>query len=126
MNLKTKAKYDYILPVRKVVSCPSFASFKFACQNYHVISIDGLTFSPVILDSSGQCTSDWSAECTDQDSALEYLMNQCSGRESCTLFSYQLRSRTKCNYHQVISIEYKCVPEWEETGKDISKIFLPI
>ena len=49
--------YDYILPNRKVVSCPSFASFRFSCQSYHVISIDSLTFSPVLLDSAGECTS---------------------------------------------------------------------
>lgn len=49
--------YDYILPTRKVVSCPSFASFRFSCQSYHVISIDSLTFSPVLLDSAGECTS---------------------------------------------------------------------
>ena len=92
-----------------MISCPSFASFKFSCQSYHVISIDSLTFSPVLLDDLGECSSDWSAECRDDQSALEYAINQCSSRESCSLISYQLRSRTKCTYHQVNTQIHLCV-----------------
>lgn len=101
------------MPLRTVNSCPSFASFKFACQPNHLISIDSLTFAPVLLDSAGECMSDWSAECKDEGSALDYALKECSSRESCSLISYQLRSRTKCSYHQVISIQYKCIPTWE-------------
>lgn len=101
------------MPQRKVTSCPSFASFKFTCQSNHLISIDSLVFSQVFVDEFGECVSDWTAECRDDSEALDYTIKECSGQESCSLFSYQLRSRTKCNYHQVISVFYKCIPTFE-------------
>jgi hypothetical protein len=98
-----------------VTSCPSFASFKFACEANHLISIDSLVFSPVLLDTSGECASDWKSECRDEQEALAYSAKECSSKEACSLISYQLRSRTKCVHHQVISIYYKCIPTWEIT-----------
>jgi hypothetical protein len=102
-----------------VTSCPSFASFKFACQSNHLISIDSLVFAPVLVDSAGECTSDWKSECRDENAAFEYSAQECSSQEQCSLISYQLRSRTKCAHHQVISIYYKCIPSWEITNVPI-------
>jgi hypothetical protein len=65
------------------------------------------------LDATGECISDWKTECRDEKYALDYAIRECSNKQSCSLISYQLRSRTKCEYHQVISINYKCVPTWE-------------
>lgn len=102
-----------------MTSCPSFASFKFACQSNHLISIDSLVFAPVLVDSAGECTSDWKSECRDENAAFEYSAQECSSQEQCSLISYQLRSRTKCAHHQVISIYYKCIPSWEITNVPI-------
>ncbi len=100
--------------LRKVVSCPSFASFKFSCQTNHLISIENLIFSPVVNKTTNpsnnyysqnkatnktsktssssainnnECISDWSNECTDStiSASFEYLSKECSGKETCTL-----------------------------------------
>ena len=97
--------------LRKVVSCPSFASFKFSCQTNHLISIENLIFSPVVaanntssnsfypksnnpginnntkIHINNECISDWSNECTDStiSASFEYLTKECSGKETCTL-----------------------------------------
>ncbi|CAF0763535.1 unnamed protein product [Brachionus calyciflorus] len=105
--------YQYTLPLRKVTSCPSFASFKFACQSNHLLSIESVVFSQVFVDERGECVADWKAECRDDSEAFDYAVKQCAGQESCNLYSYNLRSRTKCNYHQVISVFYRCVPTFE-------------
>lgn len=63
----------------------------------------------------GECESDWRSECHDDSGAFEYAARECSSREQCSLISYQLRSRTKCAQHQVVSIFYKCIPSWEIT-----------
>lgn len=90
-----------------------------------MISIDSVVFAPVAppLDDlngghgsrAGECESDWRAECHDDSGAFEYAARECSSREHCSLISYQLRSRTKCAQHQVVSIFYKCIPSWEIT-----------
>ncbi|RNA40480.1 hypothetical protein BpHYR1_036982 [Brachionus plicatilis] len=105
--------YDYALPLHKVTSCPSFASFKFSCQVNHLLSIESVVFSQVFVDERGECVADWKAECRDDSDALDFTVKQCSGQESCNIYSYNLRSRTKCNYHQVISVFYRCVPTFE-------------
>jgi hypothetical protein len=117
--------YEYILPTRKVISCPSFASFRFSCQKNHVIGIDSVIFSPIAnihsssteqdLNSNSNCIPDWISDCIDNGQALHYAQQECSNSESCTLISYMLRSRTKCEYHNIISVLYKCVPIWEVT-----------
>jgi hypothetical protein len=107
--------YEYALPLKNVVSCPTFASFKFACPPRHVISLEELFFSPISIGTFGECTSDRALECRDESSAFEYARAECSGNESCTLISYQLRAKTACNHHHVISIYFKCVPTWEVT-----------
>lgn len=117
--------YEYILPTRKVISCPSFASFRFSCQKDHVIGVDSVIFSPVanlldassssIADPNSNCIPDWISDCIDNGQALQYAQQECSNSESCTLISYMLRSKTKCEYHNIISVLYKCVPIWEVT-----------
>ena len=72
-----------------------------------------MSFSPVLLDSNGECNSDWTKECKEDGASLEYLSKQCSGKETCLLVSDNLRSKTKCSFHQVISVHYRCVPTWE-------------
>ena len=103
-----------------MVSCPSFASFKFSCQTNHLISIENLVFSPFVnstpsnLYSSSQslndqyqnsnnkshvknneCISDWSKECTDRttSASFEYLSKECSGKETCTLIGTRIVTR---------------------------------
>lgn len=104
-----------MLPMKQVVSCPTFASFKFACPANHVLSIEELYFSPVSISSYGQCTLDHAYACRDKHVAYEHARSECSGNQSCSLISYQLRSKTTCTFHHVISIYYKCVPTWEVT-----------
>ena len=99
--------------MHKVTSCPSFASFKFSCQVNHLLSIESVVFSQVFVDERGECVADWKAECRDDAEALDFTIKECSGQESCNIYSYNLRSRTKCNYHQVISVFYRCVPTFE-------------
>ena len=102
-----------------MVSCPSFASFKFSCQTNHLISIENLIFSPVVnktletmpstnyysqyiasnktsktssSSTNNECISDWSNECTDStiSASFEYLSKECSGKETCTLIGKNL------------------------------------
>ncbi len=124
-NNHNLAQYEYIIPLRLVNSCPSFATFKFSCPANHLISIESLTFAPLHQASSSECVPNLAAECKDQGAALDYAIRECSGREQCNLMSYQLRSKTKCSFHQIISIQYKCLPTWEEsamsTKSDICK-----
>ena len=101
--------------MKKVVSCPTFASFKFSCQTNHIISIEELYFSPVSIGPNGECTSDRVTECHDETLAFDYARKECSGNQSCSFISYQLRSKTTCSHHHVISIFYKCIPTWEIT-----------
>lgn len=105
--------YAYNLPQRNIINCPSYNKFTFSCHTYHVINIDSLKFSPYSPNPTGECTSDWAAECSDTDQALDYLRNKCSSSESCTIHSNELRKKTKCILNEVISISYKCIPTWE-------------
>ena len=130
--------YEYVLPLRRVVSCPSFATFSFACQPNHALSIEGLTFSPPLQRRSSRrrrrrhqsapsyaadCLSDWSRECRDDSMAYEYASVVCSGRQSCQLVADELRARISPQCSQlstfssssssIISVYYKCVPTWE-------------
>jgi hypothetical protein len=111
-NNNNYEKYDFILPTKRITSCPTFLSLSLQCQDYHLIAIDSITFSPMI-QTYGECIPDRTAECSDKGPSLDYIIKECSSKESCNLLSYQIRSRTYCPYQQVINIEYKCVPTWE-------------
>jgi hypothetical protein len=80
-----------------------------------MLSIEELYFSAISIGSYGECTADHALECRDEQIAYEYARSACSGNQSCSLISYQLRAKTTCQHHHVISIYYKCVPTWEVT-----------
>ncbi len=105
--------YAYNLPDRNIVSCPIHQQFTFSCHTHHIINIDQVIFSPFLPNPTGECTADWSAECKDKENAFNYLKNKCNSRDTCTVGSVELRSKTKCQLNEVISIHYKCIPTWE-------------
>jgi hypothetical protein len=101
------------LPQRKIVVCPGDGTAKFTCQKDHVIAINRVLFTYGEYNNVGECTVSKEYKCAEDADVLRYTQHACAGLEYCTLNADDLRTKAKCPYSQVISINYKCVPTWE-------------